>query len=1008
MVLRHIGLLPGPGQVAWDATASRSVKKYDFAVMTALLARLATVCTDHRLREKILVVPSLAIGHQIADALAHGGTPWVNLRVETVRTLADAVAGFALAKEGVTVLSRAQALALIERACDETLDEASYFAAIAGRPGLHRAIQRSIDDLRHAAIDPRKIKAPAVEDKRKAADIVRILAAYENELGQRHYVDRFGVLARAIAMLESGASKPWANDAIWIAVEDLELTATEERFLTLVAGQFEKLSSGGEAPPSLRTIDFRRAAGEENELRGAFRAIVDSKTPFDSAEIVYTTRDPYLPLAYELAAEYEIPCTFAEGIAAHFTRPGQACLAFLRWIGEGWHAVDLQNAARAGAFATPGFARILRRARIGWGRDRYLGRLDLLLAERTKNVDGAAARDASDDSRKAAEESRDATASARALVLELLTITEFVATGERIDVPAAARAASEFVARFAYVRNEIDAMAREGLRRMLDELSVLGGEAPRAEVTARLAEAVRNLHVSASNPRPGFLHVAPMRAGAWNARPHLFVVGLDESKHPGSGLQDPIILDVEREAIGIPIVGDRPQRSTEQFHRLLGRASNRQITLSYASLALADRRERFPSSGLLEMYRLSHDKPDASYEEVGKSIRRDGFVDRVALSGSEWWLWRRFAGGDADIVAAVRGAYAGLAAGARAEESRNSDEITKWDGLVSAPPEDLDPRLNGLIYSASQIEGMAGCPFRHFLQRILRIRPLDEIAYEQDTWLEANEFGSLMHELLESAMNELCESGRKPSMSFLPRMKEIAGEALQRYRDDVPPPSEAAFEIRRKELFDSCEVFLRSEEEACQTVTPKHFEVSFGYGEDQGLAMPEPFTLSLGHRGSVKLRGRIDRVDHDETNDEWHVWDYKSGGTYAFDRGGVLACGTKIQHALYGRALEAMLAHKEMTGRVTKSGYFFPTSKGRGARLLRQCSDGFLKKALNSLFDVVASGFFPHGQIDACKFCDFKAVCGGEVLAASRMAAKFANNEGHPAVMAWRALQDVK
>ena len=408
------------------------------------------------------------------------------------------------------------------------------------------------------------------------------------------------------------------------------------------------------------------------------------------------------------------------------------------------------------------------------------------------------------------------------------------------------------------------------------------------------------------------------------------------------------------------------------------------------------------------MYRLSHDKPDATYENAGKSITRDGFVDRVALSGSEWWLWRRFAGGDADIVGGVRGAYAGLAAGARAEEARDSDEITKWDGLIAAPPEDLDPRLTGLVYSASQIEGMAGCPYRHFLQRILRIRPLDDITYEQDTWLAANEFGSLVHELLESAMNELCQSRQKPSLAFLPRMQEIASVALQRYRDDVPPPSEAAFEIRRRELFDSCDVFLRSEEEACRAVTPTSFEVSFGYGDDEGLAMPEPFTLSLGHGGSVKLRGFIDRVDHDKPNDEWHVWDYKSGGTYAFDRGGVLACGTKIQHALYSRALKAMLGHKKMTGRVTKSGYFFPTSKGRGARLLRECSDGELKQTLNSIFDVVASGFFPHGTVEACKFCDFKAVCGGEVLASSRMEMKFKKNATDPAVAAWLDLQDVK
>jgi hypothetical protein len=44
--------------------------------MTALVSRLAQICTQHLLREKILVVPSLAIGHQIADAVAHSGTPW--------------------------------------------------------------------------------------------------------------------------------------------------------------------------------------------------------------------------------------------------------------------------------------------------------------------------------------------------------------------------------------------------------------------------------------------------------------------------------------------------------------------------------------------------------------------------------------------------------------------------------------------------------------------------------------------------------------------------------------------------------------------------------------------------------------------------------------------------------------------------------------------------------------------------------------------------------------------
>ncbi len=74
-----------------------------------IVSRLQSVCREHLLREKILVVPSLAIGHQIADAVAYAGTPWVNLRMETIRTISDAVAGFDLVQRGLTVLFRAQA-----------------------------------------------------------------------------------------------------------------------------------------------------------------------------------------------------------------------------------------------------------------------------------------------------------------------------------------------------------------------------------------------------------------------------------------------------------------------------------------------------------------------------------------------------------------------------------------------------------------------------------------------------------------------------------------------------------------------------------------------------------------------------------------------------------------------------------------------------------------------------------------------------------------------------------
>jgi ATP-dependent helicase/nuclease subunit B len=209
-------------------------------------------------------------------------------------------------------------------------------------------------------------------------------------------------------------------------------------------------------------------------------------------------------------------------------------------------------------------------------------------------------------------------------------------------------------------------------------------------------------------------------------------------------------------------------------------------------------------------------------------------------------------------------------------------------------------------------------------------------------------------------------------------------------------------------MLEACDIFLRTEEEACRTVTPKYFEVSFGFEETEGIAMPEPFSLPLGGGKSVRLRGRVDRIDHDETAGEWHVWDYKSGSTYKFDIGGRLRCGTRVQHAIYARAVAAMLARTGEAGNVSRSGYLFPTGKGRGARLLRECTDQELKEALNLLFDVIGSGFFPHAEEDACRFCDFTAVCGSARSAAERMRRKLFFNAGREEVAAWRRLQDVR
>ena len=121
------------------------------------VAALGAACAEAPLEEKVLVAPSLLIGHALVERLAREGHPWMNLRVATLRTLALAAAGPELAREGLRLLSRAQALALVEQACAKALGPASYFGALRARPGLHRAMQRTLEELRAAGIGPGRI-----------------------------------------------------------------------------------------------------------------------------------------------------------------------------------------------------------------------------------------------------------------------------------------------------------------------------------------------------------------------------------------------------------------------------------------------------------------------------------------------------------------------------------------------------------------------------------------------------------------------------------------------------------------------------------------------------------------------------------------------------------------------------------------------------------------------------------------------------------------------------------
>src|ERR1700730_12520746 len=198
-----------------------------------VIAALVHACAQAPLEEKVLIAPSLAVGHTLVERLAREGHPWMNLRVETIRTLALELVGPELAREGLRLVSRAQALALVEQACGEFLVPGSYFGELRDRPGFHRALQRTFDELRAAGISTAALPTGAFADRRKRDELRGILARYDAALAAARCVDRAEILRRALAAAEGGRRPP--GDRIYLVPEGLELSPVERALLERLA-----------------------------------------------------------------------------------------------------------------------------------------------------------------------------------------------------------------------------------------------------------------------------------------------------------------------------------------------------------------------------------------------------------------------------------------------------------------------------------------------------------------------------------------------------------------------------------------------------------------------------------------------------------------------------------------------------------------------------------------------------------------------------------------------------
>lgn len=1002
--------------------------------MNATLSKLADVCANHQTKEKLLVVPNLQAGHQLLEALARAGAPWLNLRPVTPFELALETAAPEIAVRGLHLLTAGEALYIMETilAGMANQDELCYFAPLQQSGGLARIILNTVDEIRLAGLTSLGFDPNRLVSAQKGAELKNILCRYESMLRTNCLADMTEVYRLAISCLCRG-KQPF-GDVLFLIPAQLETQPLANKFLTLLARnrvtilpqepvlQLKNPAASSwiaeeepvaESPftwlhhpqgtPKAKDIDIFHAYGSANEIREIFRRLKKGVIPLDQTLICYTS-SRYIPLLFSLAARHTIPVTFGEGIPLSFTRPGRFMENLLAWLETKYPASLFYQILTGGDMDIPdanGQARILRRARIGWGRERYIPRLEAILQGLHVRLHACVKDEGMVASLKAQIEH---TTSLLKCISEILTKIPAADAHGTLDFSAFTAGLADLLCH-ARISNDKDALALEAIRTQLFEVAkAYPGHTFEREAVERIRLRLRELHVGASPPKPGHIHAAGFSQGEWSLRPHTFVVGLDAS-FPGAGLQDPVLLDPERKNLckAFAIHAHIPAIRLFNFTRFL--ASRRgKVTLSFSSYDTAEGRPVAPASILLQAYRLTSGNPDADYSHLLQDLQYPaGFIpasSSESLSEEEWWLGAQF---HAESVTAC---YPGLATGLQAEDYRDSAEFTVFDGLVTACCSSHDPRQNPeRVLSATQFETLANCPFAYFIRYILRIEAPDEPTYDPGVWLDPMTRGSLLHDIYCQYLREVKHGSLSPN-HYKARLVAIADRLIYEMKEEEPPPSELVFEHEREELLRGLDVFWRVEQQSDSV--PAFFEVPFGFGDaeitDAGMGLAEPVTLTLPGGDQIKIRGRIDRIDQSPNQNHYQVWDFKTGGMFGYSEQDYFKKGTQIQHALYAYAAEQILVRSSYDNNATieSAGYLFPTEKGEGERVVRlQARRADALAILEKGLEIVASGTFHVTDSNGrCGFCEYTVICRN---ATAIVRANLKRDSG--GITAWKELQ---
>ncbi len=1031
--------------------------------LNRLTAQLGSISEDFPIQEKWLLAPSRRIGFQWLDAVTLAGQPVLNVRVKTVQHAALDLAMPELERLGKTYVEGIRAELLVQRIFVNVQEAGrGYFTVLDASPGLMKALLSTIRDLRLSGIKAADLKLEAFEVKVKGLETKEILGQYEEALQASSLADYADVLRIAAARVQTNPLV-FPKDAMILIPEDLRkaVSRLEEQFLEAFPKENLRIlpeddtcdlsedhqtdrallgriltPTDAPSPKNDGTASIFRAIGEVNEVREVFRRCAERCIPLDEVEILHTDAQTYVPLIYELAWRLKpeesasIPATFAEGIPTRYSRPGRALTAWLSWIRNDypqWALVRMiqdgilrMDKAEEEGFSFPRLAAALKGLPIGSGAERYLQAIDAHI----QSLDQQHPEHDYDENDVAAYNKRrieriEGLRSVRRLVEELLQSAPKANSSQK----AILEAADWLLDKYCRCGNQLDEYSKGRLLKKIRELAAcLEGEDHYSgfDVWDWLSALPNAVSVGGIGPRPGCLFVAPLHGGGHSGRSNTFIIGLDDTRFPGAGLQDPLLLDSERGKISthLPTASNRAAKKMNDFLRLLARVRGT-VTLGYCCRSLEDDREMFPSPVLISGFRI------LSGEHTGD---QDAFLrwlpDPTSFAAqnpeqctdiTEWWLW--LACGDHQIQnagEAIARSFPHLNQGMAAELERQSDRFTEYDGHVPQAGLDNDPTSpDGPVLSASRLEKLGSCPMGYFFQFVLKIAPPEEYEIDPSMWLDPLQKGTLLHSVFREFMARLREKNLLPNVDRdASLMNEILSRQIALSREAIPLPNEEVFKATVNELRLTTQIFLQEEADFCTGSTPVYLEAAIGTVQDEDptlLDTVEPVSLLLSDGKAIRVRGRVDRIDQ-LPNDKakvFTVWDYKTGSAWGYDRRDPFLGGRRVQSTLYCGLVEERLRKVHPPNpSVASFGYFFPSLREHGERIswtTQQLVEG--REVIAELVEMLRTGCFPFtNDAKDVRYSDYRPAFGDVQEAAQAMDLKL-NNPDNIALLPFQNLR---